>query len=778
MNDQIKVIAEFIDNASAGIKRTTEVLREFYGGFTDGVREELAAVDANRELAASARAAEPAVQSLGKTILQLGAALLAANQLIDGFVMSLQAADKMSDLSDKTGIAASSLRGLGYAAEQSGGTLDGLVGALDRLGRSATMSEEDVKKQADSFKQLGISATTMNGQIKDTETLFSEVADAFQGIEDGPEKAALAYRLFGSEAKNLLPLLNSGAAGIKALADETAELGGMSAAEFDKFAAASGRLFDGIATLQFVFGGLFDQLNAELTPVLNVIIDQLIDSAKEGGLLRDVINGLAFSFKEGLVPGIKLAAITLDGFTSVIKIAAKGLGAIGAAMVAILSGNFRQAGAIMSAYKDDVDEIAASHTNFQQKLALAGHEAVVLADSVSKPRRQIKALGKETKEVTSELEKMLSALKITNQSFGMDESQKQRLEAQAKYYVDLKVLGEKRASALYAEVDAQITLNKALRDGKEAQDAYTKAMTSIEVMQAANAEIAFEITLVGKSSDERKRAIELRKEEIKLQQIQKGLTAENASRIAEEGAAALSARENLIRAREDAVITNEILDGSYDTILADVQRRLILATSLLESGKIVTDDYTKYVEKQLARLKDTTKSELSEMQEFWKSASEGIQQNLQSSIFDFMQGKLSSLGDAVKNTIDGIVSQILAAKLATALFGADTAKGNVGGFVGQGISFLSGMFGGARANGGPVEAGKAYLVGERGPEPFIPRTNGTILPNSVMQGGGSNFNISVSAIDSKDFLAKMAEVKRDVVEMLGHTQRSYRMNGA
>jgi hypothetical protein len=35
----------------------------------------------------------------------------------------------------------------------------------------------------------------------------------------------------------------------------------------------------------------------------------------------------------------------------------------------------------------------------------------------------------------------------------------------------------------------------------------------------------------------------------------------------------------------------------------------------------------------------------------------------------------------------------------------------------------------ARASGGPVSAGQPYMVGERGPERFIPSTNGTILPS-------------------------------------------------
>jgi hypothetical protein len=51
-----------------------------------------------------------------------------------------------------------------------------------------------------------------------------------------------------------------------------------------------------------------------------------------------------------------------------------------------------------------------------------------------------------------------------------------------------------------------------------------------------------------------------------------------------------------------------------------------------------------------------------------------------------------------------------------------------------GGSFLGGIFGGARASGGPVSAGKSYLVGERGPELFMPRAGGSIVPNGA--GGG------------------------------------------
>lgn len=47
-------------------------------------------------------------------------------------------------------------------------------------------------------------------------------------------------------------------------------------------------------------------------------------------------------------------------------------------------------------------------------------------------------------------------------------------------------------------------------------------------------------------------------------------------------------------------------------------------------------------------------------------------------------------------------------------------------------------FGGARAGGGMVDSGKGYIVGERGPEWFSPRTSGTIIPNHMLAGAGGN----------------------------------------
>lgn len=58
---------------------------------------------------------------------------------------------------------------------------------------------------------------------------------------------------------------------------------------------------------------------------------------------------------------------------------------------------------------------------------------------------------------------------------------------------------------------------------------------------------------------------------------------------------------------------------------------------------------------------------------------------------------------------------------------------------------LGSIFSGGKALGGAVHAGSAYRVGESGPEVFVPRVPGTIVPRSKIGGGGVTINSTVNA---------------------------------
>ena len=113
------------------------------------------------------------------------------------------------------------------------------------------------------------------------------------------------------------------------------------------------------------------------------------------------------------------------------------------------------------------------------------------------------------------------------------------------------------------------------------------------------------------------------------------------------------------------------------------------------------------------------------MQKIGRQAGESIAQSLEDAVF--VGGKLS---EVLKNLANDI--------LRLAFKEAVTAP------LGTGLgSFFKNLF---RADGGPVGAGSPYIVGERGPELFVPRSSGSIVSNDNLagatMGGGGGVNIT------------------------------------
>lgn len=92
------------------------------------------------------------------------------------------------------------------------------------------------------------------------------------------------------------------------------------------------------------------------------------------------------------------------------------------------------------------------------------------------------------------------------------------------------------------------------------------------------------------------------------------------------------------------------------------------------------------------------------------------------------------------------------------------AGGGIGNFVQTALASFG--FGGARAMGGPVAAGMGYLVGERGPELFMPRQSGTILPN----GAGNTFNVNIIANDPRSFRGSESQIASTLGDAVSRAQ--------
>ena len=125
---------------------------------------------------------------------------------------------------------------------------------------------------------------------------------------------------------------------------------------------------------------------------------------------------------------------------------------------------------------------------------------------------------------------------------------------------------------------------------------------------------------------------------------------------------------------------------------------------------------------------------------------------------------LQALGKVVGGLIDGFGS--LAGFIGDA-FNAlkkfiDLIKNNA---IVKGIGgLIDKAFGGGKATGGAVNSSQSYLVGERGPELFVPNTGGRIIPNNSMGGQSIVINVNApSAIDEEGFT-------RSIINALNQTQ--------
>ncbi len=103
-----------------------------------------------------------------------------------------------------------------------------------------------------------------------------------------------------------------------------------------------------------------------------------------------------------------------------------------------------------------------------------------------------------------------------------------------------------------------------------------------------------------------------------------------------------------------------------------------------------------------------------------------------------------SLGfDDLKKTAFAALEQIASYAITAgigSLFGGSSSSG-FGDALGQSLGALLGLPG--RATGGPVSPGASYLVGERGPEVFVPTSSGRVEPNASLASSGRDVRVAI-----------------------------------
>lgn len=211
----------------------------------------------------------------------------------------------------------------------------------------------------------------------------------------------------------------------------------------------------------------------------------------------------------------------------------------------------------------------------------------------------------------------------------------------------------------------------------------------------------------------------------------------------------LAARQAQAKAIDQLIASST---GARFEALAQTQQAL---SEAFRTGQVTALEYaraTESLDKAFEDLEPKIKKVEEASSAFAEQAARNIQDAFADSLVSAFEGKTSDIEDIWKSLLRRMVAQAAAAKLSETLFGADYGKGgSLGGLLGSLFSSFAGsggggggQFDGYRANGGPVTSGRAYMVGERGPELFVPRTSGTVLPNGTAPAVSQVVQINVA----------------------------------
>jgi|TARA_B100000073_G_scaffold139891_1_gene115110 tape measure domain-containing protein len=197
---------------------------------------------------------------------------------------------------------------------------------------------------------------------------------------------------------------------------------------------------------------------------------------------------------------------------------------------------------------------------------------------------------------------------------------------------------------------------------------------------------------------------------------------------------------------------NKRAEASLKRQLAELNKNY----DLVQKRLLTEIDKTNEIEKQNKKLQEQEELQkknqeaAAKLKEKMTAVGEEIETSIKGNLRDAITGA-QSFGQAMTNVLNRIRDKIIDAQIDKILgnfgenFGASASGGKrkgLGGFLG---GILGGLF---RANGGPVKAGQPYIVGERQPELFVPRTSGTILPSTNIGGGDNTTNMVTVNVDA------------------------------
>lgn len=236
----------------------------------------------------------------------------------------LDSADALAKMSSRTGVSVEALSQLRHAADLSDVSMGSLQNALSRMQRSLGMAIDGTKAQKEAFEALNIDIDAFR-KLKPAEQ-FTTLAEQLSRVDDRATMMVLGNDLLGKSFRDLLPMIEGGAAGLQEMAKSAMVVGSEGAAQ-------AARANDSMTKLSNTVRGLGEIFALELAPGIADALEAL------GSRLPTILAAVSASFKT----------------------VGRVIGAVAATVGQILKGNFSAAASIGNIsigeiYKQAVDE--------------------------------------------------------------------------------------------------------------------------------------------------------------------------------------------------------------------------------------------------------------------------------------------------------------------------------------------------------------------------------------------------------------------------------------
>lgn len=688
------------------------------------------------------------VDNLSKTLQTVALAVAAfaaagAAAIVATVNRQREAIDAQSKLAQQLRTSYESLSNLTRAGELAGVSITQITVASRQLDVALGRAAEGSKAQSDALDKLGLSAREVAALPLDER--IATINQALRDNVDATERSAVAAALFGTRNAALIQQLSP-----ETIAEAARQVAifGLNLSDVD--AAKVEQANDALSTFSLLGKGIAQRLTVEVAPALEAVGNEFLTAAANAGGLGTAFDGVARRILVAVEPILNAANLVTrvwDGFFHVLDIdiaqAVRNFALLGKAAVTALnaitpfdfSSQIEELDAVASRAGKVRDE-ALEAIKRDVNTPLVGTRLVEEYDKAVKAAEAAAAAGVKAREALNAPAPVAAGAATVAglpapRSAGPDLAKQREGLIQALQH-ERDTLGQTQdAIKLYdlaalGASDAEIQLARSILDEISALEKRNKLMTEgAQVTESLRTPQETRNARVGDLTQLHDAGA------IDDTTLTRGLDAANKS-LADFQQQQADARQSARDALNEGLLTEEEqIAQSYER-----RKQLILdATEVTETERadlINRLDEARRSQQQDSELQNTSFLLQANADLFDSLA--GLARNYageSSAAYRalFAISKAFAIADATLQFTNALVKALnsttfpanLAAMAAVAATGAN--------LIGQ-IASVS--FGGGRALGGPVGPGQKYLVGERGPEMFVPNTAGSIVPNSAM----------------------------------------------